>query len=257
MILVAAVFLSSGCMQRYYNLATGSEETYVYSSEREARMGESLSRQVEQVMKPVPDALIQQRVNEIGQKIARISGRQEITYHFMVLDVKDKNAFALPGGYVYIFRGLWDDIADQDDKIAAVLAHEVAHVSARHSIKRLQHNMTYGVLGILVNTPVADMDSQSRAQASAGISELLLDYSREEELESDTLSVQYLERSGYDSAAVIDVLHKLQDIQRALPVSPQHALTHPYITDRVSSVTAQMKEGAIEFDDYINTTKKQ
>lgn len=253
--IMAALFFS-GCVQRYYNLATGSEEMYVYSSEREERMGASLARQVEQTVKPLPDALIQQRVNEIGQKIAEVCDRQEIPYNFKVLDEKEKNAFALPGGYVYIFRGLWDDIAAQDDMIAAVLAHEVAHISARHSIKRLQHTMSYGVLGILVNTPVADMDAQSRAQATAGIYELLLDYSREEELEADTLSVGYLKRAGYSTTAVVDVLHKLQDIQRALPVGPQHALTHPYITDRVSSVTAQMKEGAIEFDDYINTTKK-
>jgi len=254
MFLITVVcFLLFGCaVQRYYNAATKQEETYFYSTDKEVKIGDSLSRQVERRFKLDNDPLIQRHVNEIGQKIAAVSERKELRYHFKVLDEKEVNAFAIPGGYVYIFKGLWDKISSNDAEIAAVIAHEVAHISARHSIKRLQSALGVNLLTVLV-AATPSMDGRSKQRAIAGISELILAYSREDELQSDTLSIQYLSKSGYDPAAVIDVLDVLEKVQRERPIGSAHLRTHPYISERKKAVKAIINKGNIGFDDYINT----
>lgn len=241
-------------MQRYYNLATQKEETYFYSSEKEVRIGESLSKVVENHFKIDEDDLAQQRINEIGQRLAKVSDRQDIRYYFKVLNEKEINAFTLPGGYVYVFRGLWDKVGQDENEIAAVLAHEIAHLTARHSIKRLQNSIGYGVLAVLVNTTATD--SYSKVKATQGINQLLLAYSRSEELEADSIAAAYLKKANYEPRAMIEVLNILQKTQRALPVRPLSMPTHPYITDRIKVVKEQINRGRVDFDDYINTQEE-
>ncbi|MBI4845681.1 MAG: M48 family metalloprotease [Candidatus Omnitrophica bacterium] len=245
------IFLS-GCVQRYYNTATGKEEVYFYSTEKEVKIGESLSRQAESVFKLENDPLIQQRVNAVGQKLAEVCGRKEINYFFKVLDEKEINAFALPGGYVYIFRGLWDKIEKNDSLIAAVLSHEIAHITTRHSIKRLQSSLGYNALAVLVGVS-HDMDAYSRSKAMAGINELILSYSRNDELEADVLALDYLKKAGFDVQCVIEVLQILQQAQRDKPIQGAYLQTHPYITERMKAVKENLNMGNIGFDDYINT----
>lgn len=253
-LLLVIVFLVSGCMQSYYNTATHEEETYFYSTEKEVKIGKSLSRQIEEQYKPDSDILIQQRVQAIGAKLASFNERKEIRYYFKVLDLDQVNAVALPGGYIYIFKGLWEKIEDDDAKIAAVLAHEIAHVSARHSIKRLQASWGVNALSILVAVSESP-DGHSKGRAFRGIGELLLAYSREDELQADFLATRYMKKSGYDIKAILSVLEVLQEEQRSKPVRVPMAQTHPYITERKKIVKQQMNRGAIGFDDYINTTK--
>ncbi|MDD5747342.1 MAG: M48 family metalloprotease [Candidatus Omnitrophica bacterium] len=247
------VFLNSGCAQQYYNVATQQEETYFYSVDKEVRIGEVLSVQVERTYPVDNDALIQQRVDQIGQRLAAAGDRREIRYYFKVVDEKEVNAFALPGGYVYMFKGLWDKVKDSDDRIAAVLAHEIAHISARHSIKRLQSALGYNVLTVLVATS-RSMNSAAKAQAMAGINELILSYSREDELQSDVLAVRYLSKSGFDPAAVLDVLKMLQQMERDRPIKAMSVQTHPYLTERMKTVKEILNRGSIGFNDYINTS---
>ncbi|MCP4650948.1 MAG: M48 family metalloprotease [PVC group bacterium] len=233
-------------------MATQEEEIYFYSTEKEVKIGKSVSRQAERQFKVEADALVQKRINDIGQKLALVCDRREIKYYFKVLEKDDVNAFALPGGYIYIFKGLWDKIEKEDDLIAAVLAHEIGHLCARHNIKRLQQSMGYGVLTVLVNT-ASGMDGYSRRKATVGINELLLSYSRRDELQSDRLAVSYLQKAGYNSLKIIELLEILQKESRDKPVGPLHVLTHPYITERMRAVRELIKGGNIEFDDYINS----
>ncbi len=243
-----------GCVQSYYNTATHEEEIYFYSTEKEIKIGQSLSRQIEREFKPVDDPLIQQRINNIGQRIARVNERKDLRYYFKVLDAKDTNAVALPGGYVYIFNGLWKKIEKDDAKIAAVLAHEIAHIAARHSIKRIQASLGVNVLSVLIAvTPSSDPYSKSKAMA--GIGELMLAYSREDELQADFLATKYMRKSGYDLSAVLDVLQILQDEQRKRPIRSTIVQTHPYISERRKLVKEQINRGSIGFDDYINTSR--
>ncbi|MBU1087867.1 MAG: M48 family metalloprotease [Candidatus Omnitrophica bacterium] len=257
-LMIALSVFSSGCIQSYYNVATQKEETYFYSDDKEVKIGKSLSVTVEKKFKPDKDPLVQQRVNHIGQKLVEVNDRKEINYYFKVLESeKDEvNAFALPGGYVYIFRALWDEISDDDAKIAAVLSHEIAHIAARHSIKRMQSAVGANVMSILI-LGSTKVDQYSKHKAMVGINELILSYSRQDEIEADVLATKYLKGAGYNisgAAAVLDVLEKTQ---RDKPIRPAHARTHPYITERKKSVNQQINRGTIKFNDYINTVKTE
>ncbi|MFH1061434.1 MAG: M48 family metalloprotease [Candidatus Omnitrophota bacterium] len=235
-------------------MATQKEETYFYSDEKEVKIGNSLSVSVEKKFKPDNDPLIQQRINQIGKKLVAVNDRKEINYYFKVLESKkdEINAFALPGGYVYIFRGLWDEISDNDDKIAAVLSHEIAHIAARHSVKRMQSAVGANVMSILV-LGSSKMDSYSKRKAMQGINQLILSYSRQDEIEADILATKYLKKAGYDALGIVEVLAVLEKSERDKPISPGHWRTHPYITERRKVVNQQINRGSIKFDDYINT----
>ena len=250
--LAIVILMLCGCMQRYYNTATNAEETYFYSTEKEVKIGEALSKQIEREFKPDNDPLIQQHINKIGQQVALKTERKDLRYYFKVLDVKDVNAVALPGGYVYIFKGLWEKIEKDDAKIAAVLAHEIAHITTRHTIKRLQASFGVNLLAVLVVVTPGD-DPYSKNKAMAGIGELLLAYSREDELQADFLATKYMQLCGYDLSAILDVLQILQDEQRKKPARMRTVQTHPYISERRKLVKQKQNRGNMGFDDYINT----
>jgi len=158
-----------------YNLATGQEETLFISIEKEIQMGRSVSEQVESKFKLDANYFNQEKVARIGKDIEDVSDRQELIFRFKVLDEEDvENAFALPGGFIYIFKALLEKL--EDDEIAAILAHEVGHVCARHGIKRLQSGLGYQILQILVTSGARD--SYSRRKAGEAFNQLMLANSR-------------------------------------------------------------------------------
>lgn len=241
------VFLT-GCSSEY-NIVTGEQETYIYSTDKEVQMGQSIDRQVQEKYKLADDPLVQKRVEDIGKKIAAVCDRKDIDYHFKVLDDEEVNAVSLPGGFVYVNKGLIDKI-DNDDELACILAHEVSHIVARHSIKKLQALQGYSILRILVAQ--APASGQVGNAADAAFTELLLGYSREDELLADQLGTRYAKLAGYNPRAMITFLEKLQDINRRKPLQEiNYFKTHPYVPDRVRVVKEELGE-KIDFSDYIN-----
>lgn len=245
-------FLSSfyflGCSTEY-NIVTGKEETFYYSDEREVRMGESIAREVENKYKLVEDPLVQKRIEDIGGRIVAVCDRKDIDYHFKAIEDDEVNAVSLPGGFVYVNKGLIDKI-DNDDELAGVLAHEVGHIVARHSIKKLQAMMGYSILRILI-APLPAAGEVGNA-ADAAFTELMLGYSREDELLSDQLAARYTKLAGYDPRGIITFLEKLQEINRRKPLRPKsYFKTHPYVPDRIRIVKQELGEKA-SFEDYIN-----
>lgn len=245
-----------GCSTEY-NLATRQEESYYYnySTDKEVQLGRNIAVQVEKEYKMADDPLIQKRVEDIGKKIAVVCDRKEIDYHFFVLEDDEINAVSLPGGYVYINKGLIDKVAS-DDELAGVVGHEVAHIVARHSIKKLQAIQGYSLLRLLtLAVPAAGGGSgasEASAAAEAAFVELLLGYSREDELLADQLGTRYALLAGYNPRGMIVFLERLQDINRRKPSRPRsYYKTHPYIPDRVRVVKQELGE-KIGFDDYIN-----
>ncbi len=246
-ILVALGFFLCGCATEY-NLATGRKEYILISETSELRMGKSLSRQVEGKYKLPDDELVQQRVNEIGQRIARSSDRKDIPYHFKVLEGEEVNAFALPGGYIYVNKGLVDKL-DTDDELAYILGHEVGHVAAKHSVKRIQGALGYGLLRILASK----VDEKGKVGRGLDIAfgQIMLGYSREDELLADRLGVKYARKAGYDPEAAIQFLEKLREIEKKKPARiPIYLRTHPPILKRVEAVRMEIS-GEIDFEDYI------
>ncbi len=251
-LLPLAGVLLSGCSSEY-NIVTGEQEAYYYSTDREVAMGKSLRKEIEKQYKPVDDPLVQKRVRDIGKRIVSVCDRKDISYHFMALDDDQVNAVSLPGGYVYVFKGLIDKVSG-DDELAGVIAHEVGHIVARHSIKKLQAMMSYNLFRLL--TSQVPSSGEVGAAADIAFTELFLGYAREDELLADELGARYEKLAGFDPRGMLTFLKKLQDIDRRKPLAPiNYFKTHPYVPDRVRTVKQELGEG-MDFTDYINIEEK-
>jgi predicted Zn-dependent protease len=234
-----------------YNLATKKEEQILFSTASEIKLGRSLVQKVEKRYKVSKDTQLQERVDTIGQRIATICERKDISYFFTVLEEEKVNAFALPGGYIYVNKGLIEK-ADSDDEIAGVLAHEIGHIVARHSIKRLQAALGYNLISILA--AAATKDARFKRGADIAFNQIMLGYSREDEILADQLAVKYVKRSGYNPKAVISFLEKLKQIEKEAPLKPlvpAYARTHPFIPERLGAAKQEVY-GKMDFDDYLN-----
>ena len=239
-----------GCSTEY-NLVTQEEEFIYYSTEREVKLGESIAKQIQEEYDFIEDPLIQNRVEEIGKKIVAVCDRKDVNYHFYVLDEEEDNAFSLPGGFIYIDKELIDKISS-DDELAAILAHEIGHVVARHSVKKLQAVMGYSFLRVLIAVAPVEGSGSATRGADLAFAEILTGYAREDEMLADQLATRYIKRAGYDPYAMLSVLEKLQDINRKRPLQPiSYYKTHPYVPDRIRVVKQELGE-PITFDDYIN-----
>lgn len=256
-LLCLALILSlGGCAE--YNLATGREEVIIYSSERETNMGKNLAASVEKQFKVTKDLKMQEKVEEIGQRIASVCDRKDILYHFKVIsDEKEPdmvNAFSLPGGYIYVFEELMK--ISNDDELAGVLGHEVGHAAARHVVKQLQAALGYTLLRL------ASMQAPQASEMGAGpdvvFNEIMLNYSREDEFLADKLGIKYAKEAGYKPEAMISFLEKLRDLDKKSPPRPMStsSRTHPYTADRIRMIKQNLY-GQIDFIDYYNITEEK
>ena len=183
-------------------------------------------------------------VARVGPSLARFSEMPDLDYTFTILNDEKVNAFAVPGGYVYITRGLLA-IATDEAEMAGVLAHEIGHITARHTAQRysatMATNIGLQVLGVLGS--VAGAPTGTGQLASFGAQAALKSYSREQELESDELGVRYLSRAGYDPDAMTGFFHKLQahsELEAAMQDKKDKSegfnimSTHPLTSERIT-----------------------
>jgi predicted Zn-dependent protease len=230
--------LLTGCVNTEYNVGTHREDLMFYSTEKEVAMGQAIAKEVAKQMKVSNNPYDIERVNRIGKKIAEICDRREISYYFYVIEADDKgetdekNAFSLPGGYIYIFKALLDDL--NDDELAFVLAHEISHVVARHAIKQLQAAMGYNL--IVLASGAASRDAQFAQGVSFALAQIMVAYSREDEFKADELAAKYLKLTNYDPKSGISVMEKLYkaDKKRIRPIS--YFRTHPYTAERIAHI---------------------
>lgn len=262
-ILTGLLFLFSGCGSVRYSAITKEEEIIFIGDEKEIKIGRSVDKRVRKTFDISDDNILRQRVEKIGAKIALVCDRTQIPYHFEVVTQKEEkskkskkekpNAFAVPGGFVYINKALIELIGDNDDELACILAHEVGHITARHSIKRLQALYGYNILKIFSVT--AARGSGWDARMDVAIFKLFMSYSREDELLADKLAVKYTKAAGYDPEAMISVLKKLHEFNKSEPIRRySHFRTHPYIPERIRGIKEKVR-GEIDFIDVINTSK--
>ena len=251
--IAANFFLLSECAGEY-NLATKEEEHLLFGTAREVGLGRSLAKTIEEEYGVYKNAEMQKRIEQIGHSLAAVCDRKDVTYFFTVLDHEKVNAFSLPGGYVYINKGLVEK-ADSDDEIAGVLAHEIGHIVARHSIKRLQAALGYSLMSILSLATTKNVGAAK--EASLAFSLIMLGYSREDEFLADQLAVKYVKKAGYNPQAIISFLEKLKQIEKEAALKPlisNYARTHPYLPERIAAVKQEIY-GKMDFNDYINKSE--
>ncbi|PIQ81828.1 MAG: hypothetical protein COV76_06950 [Candidatus Omnitrophica bacterium CG11_big_fil_rev_8_21_14_0_20_64_10] len=244
----------AGCgVNTSYNVATQRQETLFMNTENEVALGQAVARQVEEEFRIVRDPVLLARLDRITEKLAAVADRRDIVYTFTIVEHKeenDPNAFALPGGPIFVTTSLME-LAESDDELASVLGHEMGHIAAKHSIKRMQAAMGMQLFQ-LVAAGTGATDARTRQGMQLALGSLMLEYSQADELESDRLGVKYMEAAGYDPMASITFLNRLkkhtfQQSERRF----SYFRTHPFFADRVRTVR-QEAEGQITFDDYIN-----
>jgi Putative Zn-dependent protease len=204
-LIVTTVVAAGGCAT---NPVTGGKDIVTMSEQQEIELGRKMHPQVLQQYGRYDDEVLQQYVDSVGQRLARASHRPNLQYTFTVLDSNDVNAFALPGGYVYITRGIMAYL-NSEAQLAAVLGHEIGHVTARHSVRQQTGATAAGVgaamVGILTGSP--DLANVASAAGSA----LISGYGRDMELEADKLGAEYINRIGFQPEAMIDVVRLLKN----------------------------------------------
>jgi predicted Zn-dependent protease len=201
----ACLLLAAGCAT---NPVSGKTDLAFMSQEQEKKIGQQMHVQITQTMGVYDDARLQEYVQQLGEKLAKQSHRPELDWKFTVIDTDDVNAFATPGGYVYISRGILPYLASEAE-LAAVVGHEIAHITARHSVQRQSQSTVAGVLG----AAAAIFTGQPALGDLAGIAgqAVISGYGREQELEADRLGAEYLARTGYDPDAMIRVVRVLKE----------------------------------------------
>lgn len=201
------------------NINGGSDKFFGWlggSREREAALGRQLAMEVEQQVKLVDDPVITEYVNRVGQNIV-LHSDAKVPFVIKVIDSDEVNAFALPGGYFYVNKGLLL-AADNESELAGVMAHEIAHVAARHAMENQgkAQAMNYGMLaGIIFGGGIVSTVLQNAGGILGGLS--MLKFSRGAEEEADKLGVQYLYASGYDPTAMATMFEKLQSLNKKKP----------------------------------------
>jgi predicted Zn-dependent protease len=180
-----------------------------------------------------------QYVDNIGSRVAVYSDWTQIEYQFHILRTFEINAFAAPGGYIFVTRGLLNEM-ETEAELAGVLAHEVGHVAARHHAKRKQMQFA----SLLASIAVASQGGARAAQGSLMASRVVqLSYSRSQERQADRLGLEYSARAGYDPRGLIQFLKTLREIQGQIPVRDMVFLqTHPYLTDRIGSARVNVSD---------------
>ena len=218
------------------NPVTGEKEISLMSEEQEIGLGQQYDVEVRKQMRPLDNPEVQQYVERIGMDLAKRSHRPNLPWHFTVVDVPAINAFALPGGYIYITRGILAYL-DDEAELAGVLGHEIGHVTARHAAQQYT-KATGGQLGLLalgIFVPAARPFGQL---AETALSLLFLKYGRDDELQSDRLGAEYAAAGGWDPRGVPEFLNTLSRISAETDRSgiPNWLSTHPQPEDRVVKV---------------------
>lgn len=187
------VSMLAGCA---INPVTGKNEFMMFSEQQEISFGKEADPDVRwQFGGAYDDSQLQNYVNSVGQKVAAVSDRSNIPYHFAIVNSSDINAFALPGGYVYITRGLLARM-DNEAELASVLGHEIGHVNARHSMKRMQNTLGFNMaLAILDQAASGSQNYQKnrgliKTGSSVAFAAVSLGYGRDDELEADSLGTK-------------------------------------------------------------------
>jgi len=226
-----------------------------YTLEREIRMGKEYAQMIEQSAKLVQDPVVNEYVNRIGQNLVRNSDAK-VPFTIKVIDSDEINAFALPGGFFYVNSGLIL-AADEEAELAGVMAHEIAHVAARHGTRQ----MTRGQWANFASLPLifigGGIGYAARSVAQIGLPLTFMSFSRGFETEADYLGTQYMYATGYDPQAAITFFEKIQAKEKKKPGTLAKAFSsHPQTPDRIQGIQKEIQHVLPPREQYLVSTSE-
>src|SRR3954451_3436536 len=226
-----------------------------YSLEKEIGLGKQLAQEVERQAKVIDDPVIAEYVNRVGQNLVRNSDAK-VPFTIKVLDTEEVNAFALPGGFFFVNSGLILK-AESESELAGVMAHEIAHVAARHGTKQAPR----GELANIASIPLIFLGGWAgyaiRQGAGLAIPMGFLTFSRGFEREADYLGLQYLYKSGYDPTAFVDFFEKIQSLEKKKPGTVSKVFsTHPMSDDRIKAAQNEIQRDLAPKPEYVVNTSE-
>jgi len=235
--LFAIVFAAAGCET---NPATGKRQLSLISEQQEISLGRQAMPDVEKQVGGVYDnAEVADYVNQIGQALAAVSERPNLPWTFKVVNSDDVNAFSMPGGFIYVNKGLLKQM-ENEAQLACVLGHEIGHVTARHGVDQLQKSLGMQVLLEAIGVGTGSPDAKAIAQVAAQL--VMLKYSRDDEYMADELGVRYAVKANYNPDGIIQVFNIFLKLGGSSGGLGELFSTHPDTVKRIDNVKKILNE---------------
>jgi predicted Zn-dependent protease len=219
------------------NPVTGGRQLALISESQEIAIGQESHPEVLAEFGIVEDQVLQSYFSQIGQNIAKVSHRPDLKWQFTVLDSPVVNAFAVPGGYIYLTRGILAHM-NNEAELAAVLGHEIGHVTARHSVTQLSQQQLLGI-GLGVGSIFSSTFRQLSSLAETGLGIMMLKYSRDHERQADQIGIQYMTQAGYDPSEMSRFFQLFVGMREEQGQAiPNWLSSHPAPPDRIEATAA-------------------
>src|ERR1017187_3148030 len=228
-----------------------------YSLEKEIALGKQLAQEVERQAKIIDDPIIAEYVNRVGQNLVRNSDAK-VPFTIKVLDSEEVNAFALPGGFFFVNSGLMLK-ADSESELAGVMAHEIAHVAARHGTRQATRGelAQIGMIAASIAIPYTWTGYAVRQGMGLAIPMGFLVFTRGMEREADYLGLQYMYKAGYDPTSFVDFFEKIQTMEKRKPGSVAKVFsTHPMTDDRIKASQNEIQQILVAKPEYLVNTSE-
>lgn len=225
------------CIGCAINPISGEQQLMLIPEQQDIVIGRKYAPEVERQMGGrIASQTLQRYIDSVGQKLARVSHKPDLEYHFVALEDESINAFALPGGYVFVTRGILENLTTEA-QLAAILAHEMTHIVARHASAAMSREIG---ISILLSAATSEKTPSGVLTAADLTRQILgLQYSRKDEQQADIASVDYMFRAGYNPYATVETMQMLQNQQKARPI--KFLSTHPPPQDRIAYLTRHIQ----------------
>jgi len=236
-LLLALLIVCTACLACATNPFTGKNELMLISEEQEIELGRKYAPEIEKQMGGrIPDPLIQSYIDRVGRSIVQVSHRPDLKFHFLAVQHKSINALALPGGHIYVTRGMLENLQSEAE-LAGILAHEIAHVVARDVGNAMSRQIGLDLLLSATTSKSTSPRVLTVAQLAGQI--ITLRFSRQDEREADLAGLDYLVAAGYNPYAMVEALQMLLNTSRARP--PEFLSTHPSPENRIAYLQRRIR----------------